>query len=265
MYTYALITGASRGIGRSLAESLARRNYHLLLVARSAQELQTLSERLAGEYNITVHYLALDLTLPDAALQVHNWCRQQGFPLSVLVNNAGYGLWGNFDALPLEGQDNMLQLNMHFPVTLTWHLLPLLKAHAPAYILNVCSTAAYQAVPTMSLYAASKSFMLSFTRSLRYELKGSGVTVSCLCPGATNTGFVERAGMQAIQATAERFGMHPDAVAEKAVKGLFRKKAEIIPGALNVAVALAARLLPKWLIERTAAGLYRKPVQPASV
>ncbi|HEY0611638.1 MAG TPA: SDR family oxidoreductase [Chitinophaga sp.] len=257
MSSYALITGASKGIGRSLAASLARRKYNLLLVARSSADLATLSTTLAAEYGIQAHYLALDLSLPDAAQQVRNWCLEQQFKVSLLVNNAGYGVWGYFDELPLIDQCNMLQLNMQLPVELSWHMIPLLKEHPKAYILNVSSTAAYQAVPTMALYAASKSFMLSFSRGLRYELKRTQIAVSCLCPGPVNTNFIERAKMQAVQATAEKFGMTPEAVAEKALKGLFAGKAEIIPGALNAISALGTRLLPKAMIERIAAGLYK--------
>ncbi len=257
MSSYALITGASKGIGRSLAVSLARRKYNLLLVARSANDLAGLSAKLTAEYAVQVQYLALDLTLPDAALQVRDWCRQQQFKVSLLINNAGYGVWGYFDELPLEEQANMLQLNMELPVALTWHMIPLLKEHPKAYILNVSSTAAYQAVPTLSLYAASKSFMLTFSRGLRHELKRSGIVVSCLCPGPVNTSFIERARMEAIKATAEKYGMTPELVAEKALKGLFAGKAEIIPGALNVISATATRLLPKALIENIAAGLYK--------
>ena len=258
MSSYALITGASKGIGRSLAASLARRKYNLLLVARSSPDLAALSTQLAAEYGVQAHYLALDLTLPGAGLQLRNWCTEQQFKVSLLVNNAGFGVWGYFDELPLEDQSNMLQLNMQLPVELSYHMIPLLKEHPKAYILNVSSTAAYQAVPTMTLYAASKSFMLAFSRGLRHELKRTGISVSCLCPGPVNTSFIERAGMQAFQATAEKYGMTPERVAEKGLQGLFAGKPEIIPGALNVISAIGTRLLPKTLIENIAAGLYKK-------
>lgn len=257
MSSYALITGASKGIGRSLAAALARRKYNLLLVARSSADLADLCTSLAAAHGIQAHYLALDLSLPDAALQVRNWCREQQFKVSLLVNNAGYGVWGYFDELPLNDQCNMLQLNMQLPVELSYYMIPLLKEHPKAYILNVSSTAAYQAVPTMTLYAASKSFMLAFSRGLRYELKRTPIVVSCLCPGPVNTNFIERAKMQAVQATAEKFGMRPELVAEKALKGLFAGKAEIIPGMLNLISAMGSRLLPKAMIERIAAGLYK--------
>jgi len=259
MSSYALITGASKGIGRSLAQALAKRQYNLLLAARTEQALQAMAATLSAEYNISVHYLAIDLTLPGAALQVYEWCVQQKWDISLLVNNAGYGLWGYFNELPLAAHQNMLQLNMQLPVELSYHMIPLLKAQPQAYILNVSSSAAYQAIPAMALYAASKAFVLSFTRALRHELKRTSVSVSCLCPGPVNTHFLERAGMENvphIKAAAEKYGMHPDRAAAIALKGLFAKKAEIIPGGLNKLAVLGARLLPKNLVENIAAGFY---------
>ena len=257
MSSYALITGASKGIGRALAFQLAARNYNLLLVARSGNELATLCAALCDQYPIKAHYLALDLSTPGAAAQVRDWCVQEGFPVSMLVNNAGYGVWGYFDELPLEQQSNMLQLNMQLPVELCHYMIPLLKTQPRAYILNVSSTAAYQAVPTMALYAASKSFLLSFTRAMRHELLRTRIRVSCLCPGPVNTNFIERAGMEAVKATAEKFGMSAEDVAAQALKGLFAGKAEIIPGGLNAFSAFATRLVPKILVENVAAKLYK--------
>lgn len=254
---YALITGASKGIGLSMANLLAMKHYDLLLVARSGEELETVANTLRTKYNVQVSWLAQDLSMPNAAEAVYKWCTDNHYTVSVLINNAGYGIWGTFESLTLEKQSNMLQLNMQTPVALCHYLLPMLKAQPQSYILNVSSTAAYQAVPTLSLYAASKAFLLVFTRGLRQELKGSNVSVSCLCPGPVNTNFVDRAGMQAIKATAEKFGMHPDTAADIALKGMFNKKAEIIPGALNVISAFSTRLFPKSMVEKIAGGLYK--------
>ncbi|ASZ12376.1 SDR family oxidoreductase [Chitinophaga pendula] len=257
MSSYALITGASNGIGKSIAHSLARRQYPLLLVARSEQALQLLARSLTDTYHVPVAYLALDLTLPDAADRVWQWVTDHAYPLSVLVNNAGYGIWGSFDKLELPLQLNMLQLNMQAVVALSHRLLPLLHQQPKAYLLNVASTAAYQAVPEVSLYAASKAFIVSFTRGLRYELKDSAISVSCLSPGPVDTGFIDRAGMGPLKELTAKYSMTPDKVAAIAVKGMFRSKAEIIPGWLNRLAVFSNRLLPKALIERIAAGLYK--------
>ncbi|KIO76332.1 short-chain dehydrogenase [Pedobacter lusitanus] len=258
MNQYALITGASKGIGKAMAKSLARSGYHLLLIARSADELQQLAQSITEQYQVNVHYLPIDLSANTAALEIADWCNTQTSALSILVNNAGYGLWGNFQELSLREQLNMLRLNIDAVIELTHHLLPVLKKQKQAYILNVSSTAAYQAVPTLALYAASKSFILSYSRALRYELKDSPVAVSCLCPGPTATGFSSRAGMDALAELAEKFNMSAEKVAETGLKGMFKKKAEIIPGFLNKLSVVGTGLLPKSLIERITAGLYRQ-------
>ena len=256
---YALITGASRGIGRALALALAARGYDLLLVARSADQLADLAAEIAARHQRQAKILALDLTAPPAAATVATWAAAQTQELAVLVNNAGYGLWGRFEELGLADQQNMLQLNMLLPVALTHALLPQLRQQARAYVLNVASTAAYQAVPALTLYAASKSFLLSFSRGLRFELKGSPVSVSCLCPGATVTSFADRAGMgEELQKVAAKVSMTAEAVAAAAVSGLLAGEAEIVPGLVNkVGVGLTS-LVPKGLTEKIAASIYEK-------
>lgn len=258
MDQYALVTGASKGIGREIAIQLAEKGYHLLLVARAESELSQLSEQLVQQYQVKVRFHPCDLSEPGAAIKVSNWCRDVAPSLSVLINNAGYGAWGNFDDLGLEAQMNMLQLNVNAVVELTYLLLTVLKQQEASYILNVSSTAAYQAMPTMALYAASKSFILSYTRALRYELRKTPVSVSCLSPGPTATGFVSRAGLEALADLADKFNMPASEVARIGLKGLFNKKAEIIPGFINKVSVFGATHLPKSLIERITAGLYKQ-------
>lgn len=254
---YALVTGASKGIGRSIATVLAERNYNIILVARSTEELSTVAKELQDTYKVQVRYLAIDLSRAEAAAELYEWCRNNELNISILVNNAGYAVWGQFDELSLEEQNRMLQVNMQTPVALCHHFMPMLKQQPAAYVLNVASTAAYQAVRTLSLYAASKAFMLLFTRGLRQELKGTKVSVTCLSPGPVNTNFLDRANMQAIKATAEKYGMTPEAVARIAVNALFARKSEVIPGALNAATAFFTRLVPKALVEKIAGDLYK--------
>lgn len=254
---YALITGASKGIGRSIAKELAERKYNIILVARSSEELSTVAKELQTTYGVQVQYLAIDLSRTEAAAELYDWCTKNQFTISILVNNAGYAVWGQFDELSLAEQNRMLQVNMETPVALCHHFMPMLKQQPVAYVLNVASTAAYQAVRTLTLYAASKGFMLLFTRGMRLELRGTNVSVTCLSPGPVNTNFIDRANMQAIKATAEKYGMTPDAVAHIAVKGMFAKKPEIIPGALNAVSAFFTRLVPKALVEKIAGDLYK--------
>ncbi|PUZ19960.1 hypothetical protein GA0116948_11925 [Chitinophaga costaii] len=256
--TFALITGASKGLGQAMAVELAKKQYNLLLVARSEATLRELSATLTTTYGVQVAYLAIDLSLPEAPAQVERWVKEHAFPISILINNAGYAVWGTFAQKPLEDQLNMLQLNMQTVVALTYRLLPILGQQAKSYILNVASTAAYQAVPTLSGYAASKAFILSFTRGLRLELKSKNISVTCLSPGPINTNFLDRAGMDAIRATAEKFGTPPEPVAKAGLKAMFSGKPEVIPGTVNSLSAGATRFLPKALIEKVAGSLYNK-------
>ncbi len=258
MNEYALITGASKGIGRSVALQLAGLGYNLLLTARSEPELQQLAQLIKKDYNVNADYLAIDLSEDGAAAKLSGWCKESTFPVSVLINNAGFGAWGNFEELDLQEQIKMLNLNINALVELTYFLLPVLKKQNTAFILNVASTAAYQAVPTLALYSASKAFVLSFSRALRYELIDTTVSVSCLCPGPTDTGFAHRAGMDALAELATKFNMQPNEVAKIGLKGMFNKKAEIIPGFLNKLSATGARHLNKSLIERITNNLYKK-------
>ena len=250
MSSYAIVTGASKGIGKELSTQLKEKGYDLILIARSAIELK----QLVDEFGNGTLYFAIDLSEPGAAKKVAGFC--EGLSISVLVNNAGYGIWGNFEEGNIEQQLNMLQLNINAVVELTHYLLPQLKQQ-PSYILNVASTAAYQAVPTLAVYAATKTFVLSFSRALRVELKDI-VSVSCLCPGPTNTGFAHRAGMDALADLAEKFNMQPSEVAKIGLDGMFKNKAEIVPGFLNKLSAIGARHINKALIERITTGLYKK-------
>lgn len=261
MDTYALITGASKGIGRSIAIQLAKKGYPVLLVARSADELSALAAEIAITYNVQAFWLATDLSENYAAEKVTRWCADNDYDVSVLINNAGYGLWGNFGDVSATDQQNMISLNINTLVQLTHAFLPRLKKQSQAYVLNVASTAAYQAVPTLAVYSATKVFVLSFSRALRYELKDSSVSVSCLCPGPTDTGFARRAGLDAFADLAAKFNMQPDEVAATGIKGMFNKKAEIIPGFLNKLSAAGARHLNKGLIEKIAGDLYKTDKQ----
>ena len=259
MKNYALVTGASNGIGREIALQLAQLGYSLLLVARNNVELSKFAAAIEKDYKVKALWLAVDLSTRNGPKQVADWCGKESFKIEILVNNAGYGLWGDFDTLDLETQLNMIDLNITAQVALTSLLLPILKQTQQAYILNVASTAAYQAIPTLAVYAATKSFVLSFSRALRYELKGSHISVSCLSPGPTDTGFSQRAGLDALKDLAEKFNMSPAAVAKIALKGLFNKKAEIVPGFLNNAGAKLVSFVPKGFIEKMISKLYKAP------
>ena len=254
---YALITGASKGIGKAIAHQLAARKNDLLLVARSAELLEQVSKELTEKHDIKIACLAIDLSEENAAQKVFNWCSENNYTVNILVNNAGYGLSGSFDKYTLAENQNMLHLNMLVPVALTQLFLPQLLLQPQTYILNTASSAAYQSVPGLSLYAASKAFLLSFSRGLHQELRNKSVSVTCLSPGATDTDFVVRAqlGPKGLKA-ASQVNMTPEAVAKIAVKAMFNKKPEVITGTVNKFGVFFSWILPKVLVERTAMKIY---------
>lgn len=255
---YAIVTGASGGIGLCMARELASRKFDLLLIARSKDKLAEACQSMRNNFGVQAHYLALDLADKNAVNEIIHWIDQNQATVGVLINNAGYGLWGPVEKVDLTKLNNMLSLNIGTLVDLTHKMIPFLAKSKPSFLMNVASTAAYQAVPTLTTYAASKAFVVAFTRGLRFELKGSGISVSCLSPGATSTGFVDRAGLQSIKERAERVSMKPEAVAKIAIRKMFQGKAEIIPGWMNRLSVELTYFFPKGLVERIAASLYKE-------
>jgi short-subunit dehydrogenase len=255
--SYALITGASKGIGKAIADELAARKFDLLLIARSGDLLQQVANNISEKHHVRVDHLATDLSSPTAAQLVFDWCREKNYPIEILVNNAGYGLSGFFEKYTSEENTNMMHVNMLTPVQMCQLFLPALKQQKKSYILNIASSAAYQAVPYLSVYAASKAFILSYTRGLRHELKNTSVSVTAVSPGSTDTDFVVRAriGEKGLQ-TAKRVNMTAEAVAKIAVKSMFDGKAEVIAGFINKLGAFMVWLMPKGLVEKTAMKIY---------
>jgi uncharacterized protein len=254
---FALITGGSGGIGLCLARELALRKHDIILVARSGEKLAQVCSELRKEYAIRAEFLSLDLSQSDADVTLKSWLEKNSFPVDILINNAGYGIWKTVEQTGLEELVNMMHLNMTTLVKVCYALLPELKKHPKSFILNVASTAAYQAVPTLTTYAATKAFVILFTRGLRRELRKSSVSVSCLSPGATSTGFIERAGMQSMKDRAEKFSMKPEAVAKIGIAAMLKGKAEIIPGFVNWISVKLTYLVPKSVTEKIAEGLYK--------
>jgi short-subunit dehydrogenase len=254
---YALITGASKGIGKAIAADLAARGFNVLLVARSEELLQQEANRITALYPVKADWLALDLSTAEAAQNVSDWCRAKGYTLRALVNNAGYGLSGPFEKYSAEEHVNMMTLNMSTLVALTRLFLPDLRAQPKSYILNIASSAAYQAVPGLTTYAATKAFVLAFSRGLRQELHKTSVSVTCVCPGATDTDFPNRAqvGPKGLKA-AEKLNMSPEAVALLATRAMLSRKTEVITGFVNKVGATLAWLLPKTLVENIAGKVY---------
>ena len=253
----ALITGASKGIGKAIAEELAKRKIDVLLVARSGDLLKQLAGSLSADYSVKTDYLVTDLTEPDAAEKIFKWCTEKKYPVNMLINNAGYGLSGGFENYSLQDHLDVMKVNMSVTVELCHLFLPSLKLQPQSYILNIASHAAFQAVPGLNVYSASKAFLRSFSRGLRYELRKTNVSVTVIYPGSTDTDFARRANVgPTAQKAAKRFNMAPGKVASIAINAMFARKSETTAGIINKIGKFFVWLLPKKLSEKTAATIY---------
>jgi uncharacterized protein len=250
----ALITGASGGIGLDLAREFAKDGYNLVLVARSKDKLEAIAADFAKQYNISATVIAKDLARTSAPDELYNDIKTQGIQIDALVNNAGFATYGKFVEIPLERELQEMQLNM---VTLT-HLSKLfgkdMVARRNGKILNVASTAAFQPGPLMAVYYATKAYVLSFSEALANEFEGTGVTVTVLCPGPTESGFQERAAMQESKLVQKGGMMRMMTSAEVAAQGYEaakRGQTVIIPGFANQMGTLLPRFLPRNMVTRT--------------
>jgi len=255
---FALVTGSSGGIGLCIAKELASRKYDLLLVARSETKLKSIQEEIQNQYSVFVKYLVCDLSQTNASGKVIEWATS--FDIQIVVNNAGFGIWGNLEQNNPADLHQLMQLNQVVLMELCKGFIPYLKKRLDnSYILNIGSTAAYQAVPGMAVYSASKAFVVSFTRALRWELKDTRISVTCFSPGTTTTGFMDRALMDDVmKQKAEKVTMKAEDVARIGVKGMFAGKAEVIPGFVNWISVKMVSFVPKFLTETIAYNLYRQ-------
>jgi uncharacterized protein len=244
----ALITGASSGIGAALAAELASRGHAVTLVARREERLRSLAMELAAEHSMEAEVIACDLADPPERKRLLGELTERGAAVEVLVNNAGFGVRGDFATSDTERMLRMVRVNIEAVVDLSGRLLPAMVSRGRGAVINVASMAAFQPLPGSAVYAASKSFVLSFSESLRTELRGRGVTVTALCPGPVRTEFPEVAGMGDVEArTPELFWASPEEVAHQAIDGVARDKRVVVPGVLNRATALAGQHSPRGL------------------
>ena len=237
----ALVTGASAGIGLDLAECFARDGYDLVLAARSEATLEQEADRLAKQYGVKAVPIAIDLEVQGAGHRLADEVRARGIAVDVLVNNAGYGIAGAFDGSDEAKQLGMIDLNVRALVELTHAFWPQILARKRGGVLNVASTAAFQPGPLMAVYYASKAFVLSFSEALWREAQGTGVHVSCLCPGPTATKFRERAGTGNTRLTTLGTPVTSMSVAEAGYRAFQQNQRVLITGARN---RMLARLVP---------------------
>jgi uncharacterized protein len=249
---YALVAGGSKGIGYAIANALGKRNYNLILIARGLDSLQAAKQKLESRYPIHVEILKLDLAMESSADSIARWCTQNNINLKMLCNVAGFGGARDYLSLPLDTLRYMVRLNLESTIALTYTLLPLLEKNAPSYILNVASMAGFAPIPQKNLYSATKSAILFFSYSLRYQLKSKHISVSCLAPGPV---FTKK---EIIDDTKRRLGKYGEwmavpqsKVGEIAVRRTLKKRMIIVPGILAKLNATVIRALPKRVAVRT--------------
>lgn len=244
----ALITGASAGIGVDLADCFAKGGYNLIIVARSEAALKEVGERLAKAHGVAVTPIAADLAAIDAGARLAAEIARRGLTVDVLVNNAGFGHTGAFAGEPKEPQLGMIDLNVRVLVELTHIYLKSMIANRRGGVLNVSSTAAFQPGPLMSIYYASKAFVLSFTEALWEETRDTGVHITCLCPGPTESQFHGRAGTDKTRLTKAAKPMTSMAVAQKGYNAFQSNRRVIVTGAPNKLLVAITRLTPRPLL-----------------
>jgi short-subunit dehydrogenase len=253
----ALITGASSGIGADLARSLARRGHGVVLVARRTERLEELAAELHDEQAVRAEPLACDLSDAGERAAMLDRLGELGLTVEVLVNNAGFGSGGLFQKLDQERELQMVRLNVEAVVDLCGRFVPEMVRAGRGAVLNVASTASFQPLPRQATYAATKAFVSAFTDGIYADLRGTGVTATCLCPGPVETEFPDSAGIEdAAEGLPSIFWTQSDHVAEEAVKGLERGKRVVIPGAINRATALGGQHVPRGLLLRLGSRFY---------
>lgn len=253
-----LITGGTGGIGKELGKLFAKSGEELLLVSRDKNELLSTREEMLKIGSPRVEIMAIDLALGGSSKKIYEFCQDKKLQIEVLVNNAGFANSGRFWEIPEGLDENQIMLNVNALVQLTRVFLPAMVKRGSGKILNVASTAAFLPGPFMSVYYASKAFVLAFSLGLAEELEGSGVVVSTLCPGATKTGFAGRAGLL----TSKLFGgelMTPEYVAKVGYEGLERGDRVVVTKPMTTWLMFGlTRLLPMSFMARVAAS-FQKP------
>jgi len=254
---YTLITGSSSGIGKALAMECARRNQNLLLVALPGTSLEKFSKKLNTELGIRSDFFCTDLTEKGATQKVYDWTRKNNYNVNILINNAGMSFEGPFEECSTEFYDKSLQLNMVAVVSLTRLFINDMKEIPEAHILNVASVASYFPIPYKSVYSASKTFVLSFSRSLREEFKKTNIRISVVAPGPVVTN--RRTAISAIEKGKIARMMHSrvNYVAHYAVEKMLQNKAVIRPGVLSKLVFLLEKILPTTIKMKLAILIFR--------
>ncbi len=257
--TWAVVTGASSGLGVEFARKLAARGHNLVLTARRLDRLTALADELRGGHHVDVHVVQLDLAEPGAPEVLLERATANGRRVHVLISNAGFGQFGQFLDTPLQRHADVLRLNAATLTELSWHFARHMREHGePSHILHVASIGAFQPVPGMAVYAAAKSYVRNFSEALAFELRSSAVRVTCLCPGGTTTEFTEVAGVE-LNNLARGTMMTAAAVAGIGLDALFAGTPDVTSGLVNKLSGLLVRFAPRSLATRIAAAAMAGP------
>ncbi len=254
-----IITGASGGIGEAFARRLASEKHNLVLVARSEDKLSALCDELMLEHEIMAHYVAVDLTEYQADTRLFNETEKHGLEVNWLINNAGFGLMGDFLTLDLESQLRMITLNNMSLVALTHRYLAKMRERKSGVIINVSSTASFQPIPFFSTYAATKAFVTSFSEAIAEENRPHNIQVLNLCPGPTETGFFDTAGIDSnTKSTMAQKGLQtPEEVVETALSAIKSGKTTAVSGWMNYFVSVIGNAAPDWIVARAVSNQLR--------
>jgi len=239
-----LITGASSGIGLHLAWEFAKHKHALVLVAPRGDELREIAADLSLAHGIEVHTIAKNLTEPNACEEIAAELNEQNVTVEILVNNAGHGQKGKFWEIPLSEDISMLHLNAEAVIRMTKLFLPAMVERGEGRILNVASVAGFEPGPSLAVYHATKALVLSFSEALAMELEGTGITLTALCPGPTDTDFFPKAHMLGTRGFQKSILMSPQEVAEHGYRAVMAGKRLMVPGAMNKALVFLRRLAP---------------------
>jgi uncharacterized protein len=242
----ALVTGASSGIGAAMARELASRGFSIALVARREERLRSLATDLTDEHGVTAEVMASDLSDEGERDRLADELQGRGRTVEVLVNNAGFGHQADFAISPRDRMVEMVRVNVEAVIDLTGRFIGPMVERGRGSVINVASTGAFQPLPGSAVYGASKAFVLSFSEALRTELRGSGVSVTAVCPGPVRTEFTEAAGVPGVEdRTPGLVWMSAEDIARHGVEGAARDKRVVVPGVLNRAGALAGQHSPR--------------------
>lgn len=246
---YALIAGGSKGIGYAIAHALGKRGFNLVLVARHSDMLSEAKQILEKEFGIVVLILSMDLSKPETATLIRDYCTERKLSVQVLCNVAGIGGAKDYLNVPVSESRYMVHLNIESMIALTNDMVPILEENNPSFILNVGSMAGFAPIPVKNLYSATKSAVIFFSRALRSQLKNKRIHASCLCPGPVFTKpEIKKDTLNKMGWFGKQMAVSPEKVGEIAVRGTLRKKFMIVPGTLAKTVSIFVRLLPDWIL-----------------